>query len=369
MKSRHRPRPARTVLGAAVALAACALLARSFAGVDFRATLRAVLRIGPFAPVVLAPWLAGVACDAAGMRILLTSMGRNVGIFRLLPIRIATEALHVTAPAGFLVADSVTASLLAARCGVPIAEGAVLAVARKWLVMRAHAAYIMTGAVVGAGLLTAVSERYLGGGWLPWAIGTLALAPLLLSLGLGTGFRGRDTLARLQSALGKVPWRALAARAARWRESASNGDATLSRIGAARNSTWIAAGAFLVCWILEALDTAVILRLLGASLDLTFAMAAEVGISMLRSIGNVLPAGLGVQDAGYATLLPAMGMAPDAAAAFVLVKRGKELVWIGVGYALLAALRRAQPIRQERTPARARVGVRPTRGVSGIAVG
>ena len=65
---------------------------------------------------------------------------------RLLPIRVASEALHLTAPAGFVVADSATAALLDTRCGVPMAEGAVIAIARKWLVTRAHAAYIVLGA-------------------------------------------------------------------------------------------------------------------------------------------------------------------------------------------------------------------------------
>jgi hypothetical protein len=39
----------------------------------------------------------------------------------------------------------------------------------------------------------------------------------------------------------------------------------------------------------------------------------------------------------------------DASAAFVLLKRGKELVWIAVGYVLLAMLRR--PAVQSAVPA------------------
>ena len=60
----------------------------------------------------------------------------------------------------------------------------------------------------------------------------------------------------------------------------------------------------------------------------------------MRSVGNFAPAGLGVQDAGYAVILQAMGLPGPTTAAFVLLKRGKELVWIAVGYALLMALRR-----------------------------
>jgi uncharacterized membrane protein YbhN (UPF0104 family) len=59
-------------------------------------------------------------------------------------------------------------------------------------------------------------------------------------------------------------------------------------------------------------------------------------VSLLRSLVFVVPAGLGVQDAGYAVLLRALGV-PDSvevAAAFSLLKRGRELLWVGLGIAL-----------------------------------
>jgi uncharacterized membrane protein YbhN (UPF0104 family) len=74
-------------------------------------------------------------------------------------------------------------------------------------------------------------------------------------------------------------------------------------------------------------------------------MAIETGVSLLRSIANIAPAGLGVQEAGYATLLTGAGVGVDTAAAFVLLKRCKELFWIAGGYALLAGMRRSEASR------------------------
>lgn len=329
------------VAGVIVAGAAL-LLARAFRAIDVAATLHAVLRIGVLAPLTLVPFIGGMTLDALGMRVLLGVMGKRVSLAPLLPIRIATEALHVTAPAGFLVADSANAKLLDSHFGVPVSDGAMLAVGRKWLVMRAHAVYLVLGALCGASALGVASRRYLGGGWLPWAVSGCAAIPLVLSVALGQGLRGGGMALRLQQTLLAIPWPALRKHTMRWRDGAVAVDARLARIGRAGASTWVAAAAFLGAWLFESVDTAVVIRLVGGPPGLAFALASEVGISMLRSLGNLAPAGLGVQDVGYATLLPAMGMSPDVAAAFVLVKRAKELVWIGVGYALLAALRRPE---------------------------
>ena len=65
---------------------------------------------------------------------------------------------------------------------------------------------------------------------------------------------------------------------------------------------------------------------------------------MIRSFAFVLPAGLGVQDAGYITMFDALSGTRLATlgAAFVLVKRAKELFWILVGYILLFLGRRSR---------------------------
>lgn len=350
---------------AVVALGA-ALSVRAFAGVDWRGTVHALGGVGPAVPLVFLPFFGAMLLDSIGLQLLLRALGRSVPLRSLLSIRIGAEALHVTAPAGFLVADSATATLLQGRCGVPLSEGAVLAIARKWLVMRGHAVYIVLGAFLGAGVLLGVSRHCGAGPWLPCAVGALALVPLVLSLGIGAGFRGKPALVRFQGALARVPWAWVRRRTASWREGAAALDARFSRIGAATHMTWGATVAFLGCWLLESVETALVLWFVGAPLDLTLAMAAEVGISLVRSVSNVAPAGLGVQDAGYATVLPAMGLSADASAAFVLIKRGKELAWIAAGYALLAILRRRIAVAERDARVAAPVSVATPSALQGV---
>jgi hypothetical protein len=331
---------ARVGLGAVVVLAAAGLFLRALAGVDPRATLAAIVRVGGRAPLALLPFLGAMLLDTWGVCALLAALRRRPPFASVFPIRLATEALHLTAPAGFLVADSAAAALLDARCGVPLGEGAVVALARRWLVMRAHAAYIALGALAGFASLAAVSARYFREGWLPWAVMASALVPLLVSLGVGAGFGKGRLFAWAIAVAGRTRW--LAERAERWQLGARAMDAGMVRLGASRRATWSASAAFFGCWLLESADTAILLRLLGAPADLGVAIGAEVGISLVRAIGNVAPASLGVQDAGYATLLPAMGVSVDLAAAFVVMKRAKELLWVAAGYVWLGFLRSRQ---------------------------
>jgi hypothetical protein len=334
------PRVIRAAGGIAVVACASALLARVFASVDLHAVAVVLAQAGPRAPLAVLPFLAGMAADATGMGLLLRALDRRLGLAVLLPLRVATEALHMTAPAGFLVADTTTAAVLSSKWGVPIGEGAVLAVARKWLVMRAHAAYIVFGTAVGGAALAGASRHFLGSPWIGVAVAAgLALVPLTLSMAVGLGFAGRSTLETVRAAAERIPWPALRAKVRAFQSDAAEGDALLARVGANRAATNAASLAFLGCWLAEALDTAVILWIVTGRFDVTVALAVETGVSLLRSIANVAPAGLGVQEVGYGGLLTAMGVGVDGAAAFVLLKRCKELVWIALGFTLLASFR------------------------------
>jgi uncharacterized membrane protein YbhN (UPF0104 family) len=95
-------------------------------------------------------------------------------------------------------------------------------------------------------------------------------------------------------------------------------------------------------WLVRGAETFVFLRLLGVDVPLTTALVIETAIIVVRSAAVPLPAGLGVQDVGYVLCFRALGV-PEASTvgtAFVLLKRGKDLFWILLGFPLLATGRR-----------------------------
>ena len=97
----------------------------------------------------------------------------------------------------------------------------------------------------------------------------------------------------------------------------------------------------LAAWLMDSVETWLILRVLGVRIGFFSVYAFEPGLSLVRSMAFFVPAGLGVQDLGYFAFFNALGV-PDAmgvGAAFVLLKRTKELFWVIVGYSLLFVLR------------------------------
>ena len=335
-----RPRLIVTTLGCALA---AYLFARLFAHTGAAATWNALASGGPLTALAIAPFAIGMTIDAYGSVLLLRALGTATTLAQMLPVRIASEALHSSVPAGFVASDTATAVLLEAR-DVPLRDGVVASIARKWLVMRAHAIYIAVGAIGGFAALAESSHRLLGGGSLPWIVLASAVIPLGASCALGAGLLGRSTFTRLHRGLASVPSR----RVRRWadarRHEAVTTDAQVARLRAARSSTGAATLAFFGSWCVEALESALLLRLVGADVPFAAVIAVEAGLSLVRSLAVVAPSGLGVVDFGYATVLPVVGADSASAAAFVVLKRAKELVWVAVGYAILGTLRGRSPL-------------------------
>jgi uncharacterized membrane protein YbhN (UPF0104 family) len=329
----------RLALQVAGCIVALVVLGRLFVHADVGAMGRALISAGPLVLLGLAPFALGMTLDAWGVVQILRGLGHRTTLAQMLPVRLASEALHVTLPAGFVAADTATAVFLEKRCGVPLGDGIVASVARKWLVMRSHGLYIALGGVAGYAALEEIA-RALGMHALPWLVVSSAAVPLALSAGLGATLLARSSFARVHALLARIPSR----RVARWLESRRHDvvatDAQVTRLRGARGPTTAAMLAFLGCWCFEALETALLLHLVGARVDLVSVFAAEAGLSMVRSVIVFAPSGLGVVDVGYAAVMQALGVDPAASAALVVLRRAKEAVWVAVGFALMTAIRR-----------------------------
>lgn len=300
---------------------------------------RALGSCGPLVVLAPVPFAVGMSMDSLGTMIILRAMGRRTTLAQMLPVRIASEALHFSLPGGFVASDAATALLLQSRSEVPIADGVVALIARKWLVMRSHAIYIVLGALMGLAALAQLSRAVGGGRALPWAVAGSSIIPLVASCSIGVVLLGHGTFVGISSFLSRAPVAAVR----RWvegrRRQAAASDAQVARLRASGRATWLATAAFFTGWCFEALESAFLLHLVGADVPIRAVFAVEGGLSLVRSIAIMAPSGLGVIDLGYATVLPAFGAEAGVAAAFLLLKRAKELAWIAAGYAALGVMR------------------------------
>ncbi len=89
-------------------------------------------------------------------------------------------------------------------------------------------------------------------------------------------------------------------------------------------AAWIASGAWI--WL--------IMRLVGAPMDIFSAIAIESLAGALRSATAFVPANAGVQEVGYAVLAPVFGVGPEIGLAVSLLKRARDIA-IGVPVLLL----------------------------------
>ncbi|QSQ26838.1 flippase-like domain-containing protein [Pyxidicoccus parkwayensis] len=324
------------VLGLAVA-AVCLHL--TFRNADMSRTWETVARLGPVVLLAFMPYGVSLALDGLAWSRLLATLGRSVDAAKLFCLRASAEALVISLPAGALLAETMKPVLLRSQHGVPLAEGVSVIAVRKVLILLGHGLYLCVGLMLGARILTGPSMQRIGGSALPWLMGAMAVA--LVGIALMSGWVMAGGLAgRLGRWLQRMPIHSVRGWVERKRADLEKADGTLRRLLVPRRLAPLAVP-YLGMWLAESVEAYLLLRLLGFDLTFGDAVALEALMSVVRALVFFIPAGLGVQDAGYAAFLswPGGADALNAVAAFVLLKRARELCWMGVGYVLLLQTR------------------------------
>jgi uncharacterized membrane protein YbhN (UPF0104 family) len=309
----------------------------------------------------LLPYVVALAFDAFAWRTLVTAVGvrgDSPGVTESPPfsalyrVRLRCDSFASTLPGGALVAESLAPVWL--RDAMPIEAGAAAIAARKCVVGVAEGIYMLAGLAAGAGALAACGPA------VPWIGAGAACAMLLLFGGTATALASGSVAARLHRVLASIPIASLRGALEPHAAAFERADTRLVALFRASPRHLVASCALaVVAWSIESVETWWLLHLAGLDLPFATVFAIESNVSLLRSVGSFAPGGLGVQDVGYVAVLQAIG-APDAlnaGAAFLMMKRGKELVWAAVGYASLFFARRRAAVAPpspvaERAPSR-----------------
>ena len=99
----------------------------------------------------------------------------------------------------------------------------------------------------------------------------------------------------------------------------------LARIYADRGRVALALAFNLAAWIASAAGAWIALRLMDVPFPILTTLAIEALIFTLRSVAFAIPGGIGVQEAAYALIGPALGLPAEAALALALAKRARDV--------------------------------------------
>jgi uncharacterized protein (TIRG00374 family) len=347
---RHLVRLSRA-LPAVLALALAAWVMRD---VDLGHVASRVGGLGWQLPLLLLPPLAVTLIEGFAWWRSFGRLGGRPPFLPLLRVRIATEAMMLGLPSGALISESLQPYLLEKRCGVPLETAVVASVGRKFFVVVSHGLVTVAVTLAAWPMLDAASRATLGRGGLPWAL----LAAGLFMIGVF----GVAILAGVRAQLAGKVRRFLDRLLGRWiggwlernaQRFQRTDDELMLFFQQERAALVIPLLLYSFGWLVRGLETVLYLRLLGVSVSALDGTVLESTLILVRSVAVPVPGGLGVQDAGYVLSLKALGVAGavNVGATLVLLKRGRDLFWILLGFLLLGAGDRSAASAKDGAPA------------------
>jgi uncharacterized protein (TIRG00374 family) len=277
-------------------------------------------RLGWISPLVLLPYLIVNVFDTLGWRCTLPpAVAARVPFVSLYLSRMAGEAVNsLTVAVG---GEPVKAHLLRAF-GVSGSDGLASVVIAKTALTVSQIILVLLGI---AALFDRLERR---------ALGTLWLALLLVAavgfVTLMVRLQRRGPVMTVWGWLHRLAPRA--AFVARLESRAQAIDARLAEFYRIEGPAFRRATLFhLVGWLLGVVEVWCILALIGEPIAWRDALIIEALAQPIRATSLVIPGALGTQEVGGAALCTFLGMTEGMAATLWLLRRGRELVFDGIG--------------------------------------
>jgi len=266
--------------------------------------------------------------EAYGWKVVLGRAAQGVPFWRLLTIRTAGEVVNMTTPA-YLGGEPVKAFLLK-RYDVPIAEGAASVVIAKTTMTIAEVFYILTGIALAFWMLGVGSSA---GQTITAALVSVGL--LVCSIAGFVFIQRRGLFASILSLVKKLGVRIQSLET--HEEHLRSIDQTIRNFYRHHQQAFYASMAlYFFGWMAESLEVFGIIYVLGGSVSALSALSIGALAVFIKGGSFLIPGSLGAQDAGNLLLLQAFGYSDVTGITFALLRRFRELVWIGIGLLCLA---------------------------------
>lgn len=304
----------------------------------------AAAQLGPVALLVLLiPSVIMYVVEAYGWKVTLGPSAKDIPFWRVLAIRTAGEVVNMTTPAAYVGGEPLKAYLLK-KHHVPIVEGLASVIIAKTTMTIAEVLFILLGIALAF-----------------WTVGAdgssgQTVVAALLSVGLllfGTAafvfVQRRGLFTWLLGFLRKIGLK-IAYLEAREEKLRSLDRTILEFYRHKRPVFYSSTGLFFLGWMAEALEVYVIIYYLGGPAMALSSISIGALSVFIKGGTFFIPGSLGAQDGGNVLLLSAFGYSDVTGITFALLRRFRELVWIGLGLLCLALVGgRAATIQEGRT--------------------
>ena len=295
----------------------------------------AIARFSPGALlVILIPSFMMYVFEAYGWRLTLGSAADGIAFWKILAIRTAGEVVNMTTPTAYVGGEPLKAYLLQ-RHQIPMVEGLASVVIAKTIMTLAQVLFILVGIVLAFWMLG--SE---GSSGQIAAAGLLSAALLLFGVAAFMFVQKRGLFMWILQTLRGFGLR-IAFLESREEKLRSLDEIILKFYTRHRSAFYASTGLYLLGWLAEALEVYVIILFLGGPAHMLSAIAIGALSVFIKGGTFFIPGSLGAQDGGNLLLLKAFGYSDVTGITFALLRRFRELVWIGIGLLCLASMGKA----------------------------
>jgi len=274
--------------------------------------------------VLLIPSTIMYVVEAYGWKITLGPSAKNIPFWRVLAIRTAGEVVNMTTPTAYVGGEPLKAYLLT-KHHVPIVEGLASVVIAKTTMTIAEVVFILMG--IALAFWSVGADGSSG----PTVAGALVSVGFLVLVTAALVFVQQQGLFTwLLEFLRKIGLKIhyLEVREKKLRSL----DRTILDFYRDNRLTFCSSiGLFFVGWMAEALEVYIIIYFLGGPAMALSAISISALSVFIKSGTFFIPGSLGAQDGGNMLLLRAFGYSDVTGITFALIRRFRELVWIGLG--------------------------------------
>jgi uncharacterized protein (TIRG00374 family) len=323
-----------------ITIAVCSVLISEYYDfVDKNNLVSRMILLGAGVMIIFLPYCAVMLNETWGWINCFGKDSKQIAIHKMLLIRIATETLQQSLPGGAVYAELVRPYLLKKHLNFEYPESISANVVTKLNILIAQIIFLIFGLLIfitysaktiaSSGLFSEQSYQLTG---IIFISVTLLFAYLLYK---------KHLMLRIVDLMEKTNLKPVRKLFNKIHNNAMEIDNIVSNFFMNHKTRLLLTiTLFFFTWIFMALESLVILKVMGINASIFQMIMIESIISIVRMTFFFLPGALGPQDLSIIVLFNLAGL-PDPstnAVLFVLLKRIKELVWIIIGYILLMLL-------------------------------